>query len=121
MANAEGKLENTVASVGQQRSILEQTNSNVRGLRENYDMVNATTRALQAHLEDTHALCQAVKAGLKETNSVVLPNLSMDNVSALSMGGNPQHIKFPEQGSPVKGKPYVSKGTGGKVSGRNNR
>jgi chromosome segregation ATPase len=125
MSNTESKLESTVAGLGHQRQVLDQTNSNVRALRENYDMVNSTTRALQAHLEDTYALAQAVKAGLKETNSVVLPNLSMDNVSALSMGGNPQHIKFPEtsvQGaSPAKGKPYVSKGNGGKMSGRNNR
>eukprot|EP00746_Dinoflagellata_sp_MGD_P162743 gnl/MRDRNA2_/MRDRNA2_90439_c0_seq1.p1 gnl/MRDRNA2_/MRDRNA2_90439_c0~~gnl/MRDRNA2_/MRDRNA2_90439_c0_seq1.p1 ORF type:complete len:427 (-),score=97.63 gnl/MRDRNA2_/MRDRNA2_90439_c0_seq1:62-1279(-) len=127
MSNAESKLESTAAGLGYQRGVLDQTNSNVRSLRENYDMANATMRALQTHLEDTYALCQALKAGLKETNSIVLPNLSMDNVSALSMGGNPQHIKFPEsQGtmpSPAKGKPYVNKATAaaGKMSARNNR
>merc|ERR1712118_433690 len=79
------------AVLGHTRDVLEKTNANVRSLREGHEMVNATTRALQAHLEDTHAIAQSVKAGLKETNSVVLPNLTMDNVSPLSMGGNPQH------------------------------
>merc|ERR1712139_394006 len=93
------KMEHFDAAFAHFRDVLEKTNSNVRSLREGHEMVNATTRALQAQLEDTHAIAQSVKAGLKETNSVLLPNLTMDNVSPLSMGANPQHVAAGKTGA----------------------
>lgn len=66
----------------QTRQELDITKSNVRSLKDGHDMATARAQELAGQLETTKCIALDTKRGLLDTNSVVLPNLTLENLGA---------------------------------------
>lgn len=65
--------------LSQFKDVLDKTRNEVRSLKEDYMVISETTMFLKTTLHDTEATVKCVQASLQETNSMVLPNLCLDN------------------------------------------
>merc|ERR1712137_828712 len=93
------KLDGTNAVLKSHHAKLQNAEQEVKRLSDEGRAVGQLLRSVQHGLEVTHSVAQSAKSGLAETNSLILPNIAMDNSNARGFMDAPSSTRSRNGGS----------------------
>lgn len=96
------KLDGTNAVLKSHHAKLQNAEQEVKRLSDEGRAVGQLLRSVQHGLEVTHNVAQSAKSGLAETNSLILPNIAMDNSNARAFMDAPLSTRS-RNGGPGRG------------------
>merc|ERR1712007_127729 len=93
------KLDGTNAVLKSHHVKLQNAEQEVKRLSDEGRTVGQLLRSVQHGLEVTHSVAQSAKSGLAETNSLILPNIAMDNSNVRAFMDAPSSTRSRNAGS----------------------